>query len=107
MPMEATIMQWWAELLDSPPQSPDDDFFDLGGNSLRLVQFMVRVRERFGVELPLDTLYVAGFTVTQVVRAIQERQLAEADQEELTELLEELEGLSDEEIEALLAGDGN
>ncbi|MBP2703140.1 HAD-IIIC family phosphatase [Microbispora sp. RL4-1S] len=106
-PVEASVMRWWAELLDTPPASVDDGFFELGGHSLRLVQFMARVRAEYGVELPFDTLYTTSFTVAQVAKVIEERQLAQAGDEELAGLLDELAGLSEEEIDALLsAGDG-
>ncbi|MBE3007943.1 HAD-IIIC family phosphatase [Microbispora sp. NEAU-D428] len=106
-PVEATVMRMWAELLDVAPASVGDGFFQLGGHSLRLVQFMARVRAEFGVELPFDTLYTTSFTVAEVAKAIEERQLADADDEELAGLLDELAGLSDEEIDALLdSGNG-
>ncbi|WP_182881453.1 HAD-IIIC family phosphatase [Microbispora sp. H10949] len=101
-PVEATVMRWWAELLDKPPTSVNDGFFELGGHSLRLVQFMARVRAEFGVELPFDTLYTTSFTIAEVAKVIEERQLAETGDEELAGLLDELAGLSDEEIDALL-----
>ncbi|MEU6426358.1 HAD-IIIC family phosphatase [Microbispora sp. NPDC046973] len=106
-PVEATVMRMWAELLDVAPASVSDGFFQLGGHSLRLVQFMARVRAEFGVELPFDTLYTTSFTVAEVAKAIEERQLADTDDEELAGLLDELAGLSDEEIDALLdSGNG-
>ncbi|GAB3163937.1 HAD-IIIC family phosphatase [Microbispora hainanensis] len=101
-PVEAGVMRMWAELLDVAPASVSDGFFQLGGHSLRLVQFMARVRAEFGVELPFDTLYTTSFTVAEVAKAIEERQLADTDDEELAGLLDELAGLSDEEIDALL-----
>ncbi|WP_169987848.1 HAD-IIIC family phosphatase [Microbispora sp. H10836] len=106
-PVEATVMRLWAELLDTAPTSVDDGFFELGGHSLRLVQFMARVRAEFGVELPFDTLYTTSFTVAEVAKVIEERQLADTDDDELAGLLDELAGLSDEEIDALLeSGNG-
>lgn len=106
-PVEAAVMRMWAELLDVAPASVSDGFFQLGGHSLRLVQFMARVRAEFGVELPFDTLYTTSFTVAEVAKAIEERQLADTDDEELAGLLDELAGLSDEEIDALLdSGNG-
>ncbi|MEW9532188.1 HAD-IIIC family phosphatase [Microbispora sp. NPDC049125] len=106
-PAEATVMRIWAELLDVAPTSVGDGFFELGGHSLRLVQFMARVRAEFGVELPFDTLYTTSFTVAEVAKVIEERQLADTGDEELAGLLDELAGLSDEEIEALLdSGNG-
>jgi acyl carrier protein len=102
-PVEATVMRIWAELLAVRPGTPEDNFFALGGQSLQLVQFMARVREVFAVELPVELLFTPAFTVAEVSREIRRRQLAGADEAELTDLLVELERLSDDEIELLLA----
>ncbi|WP_326558932.1 HAD-IIIC family phosphatase [Micromonospora sp. NBC_01796] len=102
-PIEARVMQIWAELLAVRPATPEDNFFALGGQSLQLVQFMARVREVFAVELPVDLLFTPAFTVAEVSREIRRRQLDGADETELTDLLAELDRLSDDEIELLLA----
>jgi acyl carrier protein len=34
-----------------------DDFFDLGGDSLLLIQAMSRISEKFGVQLSLEILF--------------------------------------------------
>jgi pyochelin synthetase len=43
--------QWltavWRDLLGNAPISRDDDFFDLGGNSLLVTRLLSRIRERF------------------------------------------------------------
>ncbi|WP_332769322.1 condensation domain-containing protein, partial [Phenylobacterium sp.] len=39
--------------------APDDDFFDLGGDSLAAVQMSARSREIFGVEVPVQVLFDA------------------------------------------------
>lgn len=102
-PVEARVMQIWAELLAVRPGTPEDNFFALGGQSLQLVQFMARVREVFAVELPVELLFTPAFTVAEVSREIRQRQLAGADSAELTDLLAKLDRLSDDEIELLLA----
>ena len=85
------------------PGTAADNFFALGGQSLQLVQFMARVREVFAVELPVELLFTPAFTVAEVSREIRRRQLDGAGDAGLTDLLAELERLSDDEIELLLA----
>ncbi|HXM57570.1 MAG TPA: alpha/beta fold hydrolase, partial [Candidatus Dormibacteraeota bacterium] len=54
---EALARDVFGELLDVDRVGADDSFFDLGGNSIQMVQIVARVRERFGVELDLRQLY--------------------------------------------------
>lgn len=37
----------WASILGGPPDTPDEDFFDVGGGSLSAAQLVSRLRERF------------------------------------------------------------
>jgi acyl carrier protein len=94
--VEATIAAIWAELLGVDDVELDQDFFSAGGHSLLLTQLAVRVRQALGVELPLRTLFDSP-SVRGVAATIEE-ELARADQ-----LLAEIEAMSPEEVEALLA----
>ena len=48
----------WAEVLGRDRIGPHDNFFHLGGHSLLATQVVSRVREAFGVEVPLRTIFV-------------------------------------------------
>jgi acyl carrier protein len=48
---------------------PEDDLFDLGFDSLLIVQVAARVRERLGVDPPLSTYFDAG-TVAELGEAV-------------------------------------
>ncbi len=54
---EELLAAIWAGLLPSDRIGIDDSFFDLGGHSLLATQVMARVREAFGVDLPLRVLF--------------------------------------------------
>ncbi|HVR96078.1 MAG TPA: amino acid adenylation domain-containing protein, partial [Thermoanaerobaculia bacterium] len=56
---EQLIAQTWSGLLGRETIGIHDDFFDLGGHSLLATQVASRVRELFGVELPLRALFEA------------------------------------------------
>jgi len=86
----------WAALLGRASITAQDNFFDLGGHSLLMVQMVMRVRETFGVELGVDDVYSATLTLGDLARKI------ENGPDEYNALLREIESLSDEEVERLL-----
>jgi malonyl CoA-acyl carrier protein transacylase/acyl carrier protein len=55
--IEKKLAGLWSEVLEIDPIGVEDDFFALGGQSLRATQLISRVRTAFGVELPLRTLF--------------------------------------------------
>jgi amino acid adenylation domain-containing protein/thioester reductase-like protein len=50
-PVQAGLARLWEEILDVPHVEPDDDFFDLGGNSLLAAQVFAHLQTLFGVGL--------------------------------------------------------
>lgn len=76
--VESAVRLMWTDILHTPPAGPDDDFFDLGGQSLDLVRLLAAVRTGYGVDLPVDELFADDFTVAATARAI-ERALAASD----------------------------
>ncbi|HOB94401.1 MAG TPA: amino acid adenylation domain-containing protein, partial [Aquabacterium sp.] len=56
--VEQALAQIWAELLEVERVGRQDSFFELGGHSLLAVQLLSRLRQRFGLELPLAELFV-------------------------------------------------
>jgi hypothetical protein len=94
----------WTEVLGIRDPSVTDDFFALGGHSLLATRVAVRVRASFGVELPVGELLGGGpLTIERLAALVQSRQLDQAGHEEVGDVLEWISGLSDEEVEALLA----
>ncbi|RCG33247.1 hypothetical protein DQ384_02110 [Sphaerisporangium album] len=100
---ETAVAAMWAELLGVTPGSVDDDFFELGGQSLTMVRFLARVQETYGVELPIDRLFGGDFTVAEAAKAIDHGRLEAADDTEIAALMAELDGMSDEDVLALFA----
>src|SRR5437660_1381846 len=56
-PSPEAIASLWAEVLELPAAGPDDDFFELGGDSLSAVQVLSRLQGRFGVRLSLAAFF--------------------------------------------------
>jgi amino acid adenylation domain-containing protein len=62
-PIEEVVAGIWEEVLGTARTGgavgPGDDFFALGGHSLLATQVLSRVRQAFGVEVPLRHLFMA------------------------------------------------
>jgi acyl carrier protein len=99
---ERRIAEMWGELLGIEQVGISDNFFDLGGHSLLATQLLSRLREAFAVECPLQQLF-AGPTVAELADAVLKARVAVASAEQLSEILGEIRGLSDEAIERRLA----
>ncbi|GIH80024.1 SDR family NAD(P)-dependent oxidoreductase [Planobispora longispora] len=75
--VEATIARLWGEVLGGEHIGVDDDFFELGGNSLIAVQLIALVRKELGVRLPMRSLFEEP-TVAGVAALIDEAGRASA-----------------------------
>jgi FkbH-like protein len=103
-----TDLEWglasvWAELLHVAGPGVHDNFFELGGHSLLAVQLLSRVRQAWGVDLSLEVVYSGEFTIAELAKAIELKEMEQSAGGEYQALLAELEGLSDDEVRALLA----
>ncbi|MDP3852072.1 MAG: amino acid adenylation domain-containing protein, partial [Luteolibacter sp.] len=56
-PTEQTLCEVWAEVLGVRAVGRHDDFFELGGHSLTATQVVTRLRDIFGVMLPVRLLF--------------------------------------------------
>ena len=102
-PIEEQVAAIWADVLGLERVSVQDDFFALGGHSLLATQIVAQIRSDFSIELPLHSLFTSP-TVETLSQTIFEMMGGGGD-EETAELLAQLENLSDEEAEQLLAGE--
>jgi acyl carrier protein len=99
-PVEAVLAQIWADLLAAPePVGVHDNLFALGGHSLTITRFVVRVADTYGVNLPIHQVYNAP-TVAELA------ELVAADPDfgmvATSSFDAELDALSDEDLDALL-----
>ena len=89
-PTEEGVAAIVATLVGMERVGVDEDFFLLGGHSLLGTQVIARLRDAFGVDLPLRAIFEAP-TVAELAAEIDDR------------LLESLAGLSEADLAALLA----
>jgi aspartate racemase len=100
-PTEEVLTAIWTEVL-GVQSGIYDNFFEVGGHSLLATQVISRIRDVFSVELSLHSLFETP-TVAGLAVAIAQSQAQKVEPENIDHLLAELEGLSDEEAEKLLA----
>ncbi len=70
--LEATIAEAFSEVLGAGAVGRDDNFFDLGGHSLKAAELVARVQQYLGFELKLAALLAAP-TVRELAVMIQQK----------------------------------
>ncbi len=102
---EEKLVGIWKEVLKMDRVGVTDNFFELGGHSLLATQIISRIRNTFRVQMPLHS-FLESPTVAGLAEKIVHCPPAESEEEEMARLLEELDGVSDEEAERLLSAEG-
>jgi aspartate racemase len=72
-PLEARLVALWEEILGVHPIGIKDDFFALGGHSLRAVRLVQQIERLFGQRLPPSLLH-ANATVESLARVLLHRE---------------------------------
>jgi len=91
-PTEEAIAAIWTHLLHRERVGAEDNFFDLGGDSLLATQVVSRVRSAFEIDLPLRRFF-EGSTVAALAGAVEEL------------LVEKLESMPEDDARRRLARD--
>jgi acyl carrier protein len=99
---EELVAKIWATVLKLNRIGINNNFFDLGGHSLLAIQIVSQIRELFDIDLPLRVVFESP-TVAEMAAVITEYQGKAFAKEELSRVLDELELMSDEEAQGLVA----
>ena len=75
---QKVLAEIWAEVLGIEQIGIHDNFFDLGGHSLMATKVVSRVRQAWGMELSLITLF-KNSTIAKLAEALVEEQLEQSD----------------------------
>jgi acyl transferase domain-containing protein/aryl carrier-like protein len=100
---EASIAEIWQELLGIEEVGIHDNLFDLGGDSLLVIQIVSRIREILSIEVPLRAIFETP-TIAELADSVGKSTLTrQGDNDEIATTLNLVEQLSDEELMSLLA----
>ncbi|MCW8929254.1 MAG: SDR family NAD(P)-dependent oxidoreductase, partial [Gammaproteobacteria bacterium] len=95
-PIEGIVADIWQKALGIEHIGIDDDFFELGGDSLTAVQLIPKLRKAFSMELSPHSL-IQNPTIRAFSENIEQEQLNNSDKKTISPLLVELKsGESDE-----------
>lgn len=86
--IEAELAAIWQDLFGIEPIGIHDDFFLLDGDSVLAAQAAGRIRDRFGIEMPLPEMFERP-TISQQAAFVLEAQLGKLKEGELEALLAE------------------
>jgi amino acid adenylation domain-containing protein/non-ribosomal peptide synthase protein (TIGR01720 family) len=75
--LETTLVELFAEVLELDRVGIDDNFFDMGGHSLRLTRLISRIHAQIGIKVPIRVMFGSS-TVVQLAEYIEARTEAEA-----------------------------
>src|SRR5262249_13493800 len=90
--VEESLAAACVELLGVERVGMRDNFFDLGGHSLLATRLVTRLRDQYGLEVPLQTVFAATDLLDLANRLVEPA-------------LDEVSELSFEELQAMLAGE--
>ncbi|MDY6900223.1 MAG: AMP-binding protein [Cyanobacteriota bacterium] len=99
--IEEKLVQIWSEVLGVEKVGIKDNFFGLGGDSILATQIVNRVREVLQVELSFIFFFEQP-TVASMAIKITQTQAEEVMSDELDDVLDNLESLSESEVKKLL-----
>ena len=92
--VEKTLAGFWADSLGVEDIGLDDDFFEMGGNSLVAVQLGTRVRNHFQVQVTMNSLFESS-TVRKLAAVFDDA------------ILTKISAMSDSEVQAALQSPAN
>jgi acyl-coenzyme A synthetase/AMP-(fatty) acid ligase/acyl carrier protein len=67
-PSELSLIDIWKDVLDLDEIGVEDSFIELGGDSLKVMRMINRVRQEFGIEVPIGEFFAAPRIATLAER---------------------------------------
>jgi acyl carrier protein len=100
--IEEVLAEIWAEILEVERVGIEDDFFVLGGHSLKAIQLISKIRQTLEIEISVRQLFNHS-TISQLTQVMIELVGNEGLLNEIAVTVQEISQLSPEEVQALLS----
>lgn len=98
------ILKIWQQILGFEDIGVDDDLFKVGGDSIASIQIFSEVNKEFGVNIPVQELFSTdSFSIRWLSGLVEKCQIDLIGESEYSALLEQVEGMSEAEIDRLLS----
>jgi acyl carrier protein len=95
--VEIAVASVWCELLGLEEIGSDDAFFDLGGHSLLATQLISRLRDTFGVEMPLKAMFEVQ-TLAEMSQYLVKHQPTPGRVEKISRVIASVEAMAGEQV---------
>jgi aspartate racemase len=69
--LESALVVWWRELLSIDDVTLDEDFFDLGGDSITAARLFKKIQKRYNIEIGLSAIFEAR-TISRLANLIRQ-----------------------------------
>ncbi len=99
--IEAELAKLWQELLNFDKVSTDDNFLDLGGHSLLVIQLISKIANTFYISLTFKELLSTKLTIAEQAAIIENALIEQTNAETLDELIKEVDNMPEEKIKEL------
>jgi hypothetical protein len=98
--VESAVHKIWEQILKTDV-GVTDNFFSVGGDSITATRILSRYQDQFNYEMSFLSFF-DGPTIRLQGRSLMVHQMVHADPEEYQNLVQEIEGLPEDEIEIML-----
>jgi FkbH-like protein len=99
--VEKRVMNIFQQLLGHDNISVDEEFFDAGGHSLLAIRLLSRIRDAFGVDLPIRMLFMQRLTIANLAGIVEASSTPEGNKAQFDTIKNALDSFSDDEIAGL------
>jgi amino acid adenylation domain-containing protein/non-ribosomal peptide synthase protein (TIGR01720 family) len=95
--IEAAVVELWQEVLGINPIGVSDNFFDLGGHSLKATSLLSKVRRIFRTELPLSVVFQAT-TIEALACALVEHEAKPGQTAKIAHVLQRIKSITSSDL---------